>query len=328
MKKNLSLLVGAALPVFLMIGACGDDTVDAGLRSDEDEDATARDATALPPAPDARTDARADSGSDGDAGTESDGDADLPDVDVPDVDVPDGGTPPAVFVTALQNAYCANYNDCCTGDPSTPAAGPTCLESVQTLGFFSGLLDAYYLNPAVAASAKVRVDEALMASCLANVAALGCVNVENQVPATAWKGVLEDCSGALYGTGVAGDDCLSDIECGKELSCRGIQSDPGGVGTCTALSTLGLAGANTGPTFSDSCSYRGFGEGTNLHVDSTNTCQPLRATGEPCFAGDEFGGFDVNCESRACSFDDEVAPTGLFCSDVKNDLYICVYKLP
>ena len=328
MKKSLSLLVGAIVPAILFVGACGDDVYDAEP-GDQDVDASRRDATDIPPARDAAADARTDGRADADP------DGDTPDVDVPDVDVPDVEvplTPPSTFVSALEAAYCANYDRCCATDPNTPAAGATCAASVQDPGFFSGLFDAYYQKPEIATSSRVRVDEAAMTACLANVNALGCINVEDQVTATAWRGVLEQCSAALYGVGVDGDPCLSDIECDKTTSCRGAAQ---GTGICTTLSTAGQGGNSSGPLYSDSCSYRGYGQQQAnpavppLHVDHTSVCAPLRATGQRCFEGpDPYAGFDVNCESRACSADDEANPTGLYCSDFKNDLYRCVYALP
>ena len=328
MKKSLSLLFGALLPsMFIALGACGDDVIDADAGDDDDTDASRQDATPIPPPKDATADARDSSKPDGDA----------KDVDVADADADSDGetsvplTPPSTFVDALAAAYCTNYDGCCATDPSIPAANGTnsCLQSATTLGFFSGLLDAYNIHPQVAAGNKVRVDDALMTSCLAKVGTLGCINVEDNVPAAAWRGVLEDCSGALYGIGEADDACFSDVECGKAFSCRGATDAV--AGKCTKLSILGETGSNTGSTYSDSCSYRGFSAEVQLHLDTSLTCQPLQGLGDPCLPGnaDAYDGFDVNCESRACSLDaEDGTDTGFYCDNFKNDLYSCVYSIP
>lgn len=346
MKKSLSLLLGAVVPsLFLVLGACGDDVVDAELGDDDpDTDASRQDATPVPRRDAGDADARETSA---DTGTR-DGDTDSSDGDGGDSDADAGRLfQPGEFVTRLAQAYCANYDGCCQADDIyAPAAGtPTCGDSIadpnffRTDGrtFFNGLLDSYYYNVNVAASTRVVVDDVKGQSCLDKVAALGCIRNLNEVPAADWKSLLQDCALALHGDGVANSDCYSDAECATSFTCQGAgtgAADP--PGKCMAFQEAGDPWIQTGQSYGDSCSYKGFAAVTELHNGYTatgDTCQPQRALGSACRPGDPdpFTGDDFNCATGACSLNDpdENAATGYSCTAFKWDPYACsTFALP
>ncbi len=354
MKKSLSLLLGTLVPCVLLTGACGDDVFDAGA-GDADQDADARqDATPLPPPRDASQDgdAVADADGDADADADADGDAvadaraDARDTGSPDADVPDGDAelPPdpaiATFVQALASAACDNYDRCCAGrvDPTLPADAPTCAQSAAVdTRFFGGLLNAYYYSPNVATRNKVRIDTALATACVEKINALGCI--VDGIPGSDWKGVLQNCSGALTGVGAAGDTCYSDLECDRDNSCIGAIAN-GAPGVCTAMREVGEPHQNSAQFNGDSCSYRGYGFTPELTPGlrisraaegGSTVCLPQRALGERCqpfTALIDFDGFDQDCLSYACGFVGG-GETGAVCVETKTDSFYCgQYQIP
>jgi hypothetical protein len=333
--------------MFIVLGACGDDVIDAAGGDDDDTDASRQDVTNLPPAKDTSTDAK--------DGSNADADSSKPDGDVPDGDVPDGDADAGPlfqsgeFVSKLAAAFCTNYDGCCQADDiyAPPAGTPTCAASIadpeffrSDIGrtFFAGLLDGYYYNVNVANSEHIVVDDDLGKTCLDKIAALGCVRNHDTVAAADWKLITQTCSSALHGDRVADQDCYSDVECATGFSCQGATNDAAAPpGKCKVLLAKDVGVYTTGPSYSDSCSYRGFGSVTGLHTGYTatgDTCQQQQAMLDAaCRPGDPepFAGDDYNCASGACALNnaDENAADGNVCSAFKWDPYACSnFSLP
>lgn len=331
MKKNLARVAAVLVPTVLVVGACGDDVIDASASGDDDASIRA-DATDIPPPPDGAPDARSDA-SNPDAETDATPDLDAsPDAD-PDADAGEQPDPRILtFVNALGAAACANYETCCAGATPEPAPGRiTCSQAIQNdPRFFSGLVDPFFFSANVATSTRVRIDQTLADSCLAKVSAMGCINVA--VPAAEWKAILQDCSQALFGIGVEGDPCYSDIECDKDHICNDAVRG-GAAGTCFAIRPSGALYTNSAQYDGDSCSYRGFGFGTgrrsqpdSVEAEATGQyrCLPQQPLGAPCVPftdPDDFRGTDKDCASYACGFNE--AFDQATCVDVKTDLFYC-----
>lgn len=329
MKKNLARVAAVLVPIGFVVVACGDDVIDASASGEEDASVRA-DATNIPPPPDGAADARNDSP---DSDVDADVDVDAADGAVPDADAGEQPDPRILtFVNALGAAACTKYETCCAGATPEPAPGRiTCTQAIQQdPQFFSALLDPFYFNVNVASSTRVRIDQALADSCLAKVNAMACLNVA--VPAADWKAILQDCSQALYGIGVDGDPCYSDIECDKDHVCNTAVRG-GAPGTCRPVRPLGELYTSSAQYDGDSCSYRGFGFGTGRRAQPDSAaaeasgayrCLPQQALGDPCVPftnPDDFRGSDKDCASYACGFND--AFDQAVCVDVKTDLFYC-----
>lgn len=167
------------------------------------------------------------------------------------------------FIDQMGEAYCSSLTRCCFGDPNLAEGEPvdgggafdsgtydktTCINLARRVGWEGSLTNATAANDA---GKQVVLDQARALDCVAKVKAVSCL-----LARTDFVAIRTACFNAIRGTGTAGSNCSTSIECAPGFFCSSTQK-------CEALrgenEPCGDFTTDNGIA-EEACSWRGSGD--------------------------------------------------------------------